>query len=377
MAPGSPERGRGGRVKDKLAEKLFAHVMGQRGDGTDYLVEYASPLQALASHKYDEYGGYRPGVKFMETLAGWLNQLDPDERRVALDFVLDQLVFVSNAELDHALSVAYRDLVRPRLRARAAEQAGVEPWRVHRLAQGPELAALERQVLVLGLADGARLDRFRRANPQLVHAQFAASALIEETNAKDLAKDLRGAQAGTGAGGRFRHVLLVDDFSGSGFTMLRQEDKAWAGKLAKFREHLGQLAEWEVVSDDVQVSIVLYVASERAAATLRRMLAATGWGWELDVVQVIPDELRGEGTAFEQLCVKYHDPVFDDRIKKQAGSTAALGFGDGRLPLVLPHNIPNNSVSLLWADTAAEPREGSLGRRALFPRFERHRADRR
>lgn len=362
-------------MRDKLAEKLFATVMGQDSDGPDYLVDYAAPLQALASHKYDEYGGYRPGVKFMETLAGWLNQLAPEERRMALDFVLDRLVFVSNAELDHAISVAYRDLVRPRLLARAAAEADRPAWQVRRTAESVEFERLERQLLVLGLADGARLDRFRRNNPRLVHAQFAPSTLVEKRNAEDLVGDLAKVHADPES--RFRHVLLVDDFSGSGFTMLRLEEGVWAGKLAKFNDHLGKLVEWKVVSHDAAVSIVLYVASEQAVSALEAGMAETGWGWTLDVVQVIPNRLRVENEPFEDLCRKYHDPVFDDKIKKQVGQTAALGFSDGRLPLVLPHNTPNNSVSLLWGDTTSDGRPGALGRRALFPRFERHRADRR
>jgi hypothetical protein len=361
-------------VRDKLAEKLFAKVMGQDSDGPDYLNDYAAPLQALASHKYDEYGGYRPGVKFMETLAGWLDQLETEERRVALDFVLERLIFVSNAELDHAISVAYRDLVRPRLLERVAAEEGLQHWHVSRTGRSPAFARLERQLLVLGLADGARLDRFRRNNPRLVHAQFAPSPLVDERNAQDLVRAL--AEAQDDRDSRFRHVLLVDDFSGSGFTMLRPEGTGWGGKLAKFQAHLERLEAWGVVSSDVAVSIVLYVASQQAVSALQQGLAATTWGWTLDVVQTIPDDAKVRGEAFEDLCLKYHDPVFDDEIKKQAGDTSALGFSDGRLPLVLPHNTPNNSVSLLWADST-DGRPDGLGRRALFPRFERHRADRR
>jgi hypothetical protein len=41
---------------------------------------------------------------------------------------------------------------------------------------------------------------------------------------------------------------------------------------------------------------------------------------------------------------------------------------------VLFHNTPNNSVCILWADTT--DRDEGQNRRALFPRYERHRADR-
>ena len=47
---------------------------------------------------------------------------------------------------------------------------------------------------------------------------------------------------------------------------------------------------------------------------------------------------------------------------------------DAALPVVLHHNTPNNSISLLWADTT--DREDGSKRHALFPRYERHHADR-
>ena len=42
-----------------------------------------------------------------------------------------------------------------------------------------------------------------------------------------------------------------------------------------------------------------------------------------------------------------------------------LGFADGRLPLVLSHNTPNNSIYLIWAEDGHKV----LG---LFPRVSRH-----
>ena len=82
--------------------------------------------------------------------------------------------------------------------------------------------------------------------------------------------------------------------------------------------------------------------------------------------------LRVSTTApdFAALAVAYYDDVMTDEHK----GSAPLGYAGCELPLVLSHNTPNNSVSLLWADTTAEPQ--SMGRRALFPRYERHHKDR-
>jgi hypothetical protein len=72
----------------------------------------------------------------------------------------------------------------------------------------------------------------------------------------------------------------------------------------------------------------------------------------------------------EALANAYGDPTLRDAHK----GDATLGFRDSRLPLVLSHNTPNNSIALLWADTSERP--GSKHRYALFTRYERHSADR-
>jgi hypothetical protein len=72
----------------------------------------------------------------------------------------------------------------------------------------------------------------------------------------------------------------------------------------------------------------------------------------------------------EALARAYSDPALIDLHK----GDATLGYRDSRLPLVLSHNTPNNSIALLWADTS-ERRDGK-SRHALFTRYERHSADR-
>jgi len=64
----------------------------------------------MATHKWDEYGNFRPGVKFFESLAAWLYQFDSDvDRATALDFVLERLVFLSDAEMTHLIELIYPD----------------------------------------------------------------------------------------------------------------------------------------------------------------------------------------------------------------------------------------------------------------------------
>ena len=75
-------------MKDSLAEALLGQVMGW--DGTDMTTSNTLlSLQMLSSQKYDDYERFRPGRKFIESLALWLRQFPTvDERRTALTFVV-------------------------------------------------------------------------------------------------------------------------------------------------------------------------------------------------------------------------------------------------------------------------------------------------
>src|SRR5215831_11714107 len=138
-------------MRDDLAGKVLAHVMLW---GPDLIAQYGAYLQDLARYKYDEYEGFGPGEKFVESLAAWLWQLEPAERADAIQFVMTSLVFVSRLELDHAIGIVYPDVIRQLLIWRAAKELSLPPYKVTRITASREFRALERKTLVLGLADG-------------------------------------------------------------------------------------------------------------------------------------------------------------------------------------------------------------------------------
>lgn len=368
-------------MKHALAEELFGVVMELSAGRTDELVRLIRPLRHMSNYKFDSYGGYGASIKFLETLSIWLNQFNKDERELALKFVLNDLVFLSDREIQHALSLAYQDLVRPELARRAAAELGIAPWRIAKILASVEFRTLQRRTMFMGLADGARLDQFRRANPALVHDQFSVTAEPPARVARgmrdDLAEWLR--RTAPSVEPTFCHFVLVDDFSGSGYTALRQgPDGAWSGKLHHVKHALDQLVAADMAAPEYTVDVVLYTASETAQDALCGQLANAGLdNWSLSVVQIIPStHLVDPSSAFAELCRRHHDPIVDDKVKTDAASnTAALGFRDSRLPLVLSHNTPNNSVGVLWENTAEDPRS-SKGFTPLFPRHERHKADR-
>jgi hypothetical protein len=173
-------------------------------------------------------------------------------------------------------------------------------------------------------------------------------------------------------------VCLLDDFMASGKTYVRaDEDGKRGGKIAKILERLrdrkSALAEF-LDLDRLEALIVIYVASSQAVDYLRAELPnlqQAGERLELKVVHRLSAGVRlaapGDAAILELVGQDRH---FDKQAKTEAtsvgGEDVRFGFSDCRLPLVLSHNTPNNSIYLLWA----EPWHSVRG---LFPRVSRHR----
>lgn len=370
-------------MQANLALKLLDKVAGW---DREELGVYVRDLGRLAAYKYDDYEGFSAGGRFLESFARWLSQFeDRDEQKRLADFVRSELVFISRDELNHAIACAYPDYIKPALMKRVADEQALDEFAVDAVAAHPEFRALRRQTLFLGLSDGARLDRLRRSSPELSHEQFWLSPELGDTGRASMSKKLAEALSSLALPGdaRFRQVVLVDDFYGSGTSLIDvDEHDEFRGKLKRVADSLAKLggpAEHEgfplepVLAEDATVSVVLYVASARAEDHIREMLEKFrphGQLWQLAVVQRLPAELVMHDQLLVSICERFYDPVLVDEHK----DFAPLGYKDTALPVVLHHNTPNNSISVLWADTT--DRDDGLKRRALFPRYERHHVDR-
>ena len=344
------------------------------GWGAAEVAAAAPPLQMLAAHKYDSYEGYRPGVKFLENLSAWLDQFpEQEDRRVALRFVLEDLVFISRAELDHLIETVYPDVIRPMVIQEAATRLELSRFAVAQIVASPLFEEIQRKLLVLGLSDGARIDRLRRSSPGLSHEQIYLVADPGEEAISEAVVNLRARLGDEEA--RFEHVLLVDDFYGSGATLLRENHAPPPDFKGRLWKACGKLDQWRdagFLANDYRVSILVYIASSTAIEHVEKLLARAGLEWQLMPVLRLPTSIMVDDPALISLCEWHYDDILVDRHKPER---APLGFGEAALPLVLNHNAPNNSIGILWADTT-DRGGASLKRRALFPRYERHREDR-
>jgi hypothetical protein len=340
-------------------------------------------LQDLARYKYDEYQQFAPGQRFIESLALWLRQFHgKDARLVAYNWVRHRLIFLSAAEINHLVASTFPTIVRPWLLQKAAEETGFGMTRVKALANSAAYRLRLRQTLFLGLSDGAHIDQFRRANPTLSNEQIWHAYDFSPDKAEDfrkkLAKDLekRLGREPADAEARYRAVCLLDDFTASGKTYLRNENGSPDGKIAKIWGKLKDTSsEFSafVDQDNVEILIIIYVAAAQAIEYLEDQLPKQ-LRIPKDVLRVVhrlPASCKadaGEDRHFLKLVAddRYFDGSVDDEHAEVGGNSMRYGFSDCRLPVVLNHNTPNNSLFLLWAG----PEHNVRG---LFPRISRHR----
>ncbi len=330
-------------------------------------------LRALAMYKYDEYQQYAPGRQFIAYLASWLEQFDdPDERRHALHFVRDRLVYISDMEMRHLVNLMARDRVPSLLQRHVSKRLGIPDYRMAKIRALEEFNRAIRASLFLGMSDGAHIDQFRRSNPSFSNEQFAMTYELNGGRAQTMIDKLRTELGDEEAS--FQYIFLVDDFAGSGRTILhRDEEEALDGRLFRFVQKTLPLLMKECCP---KIVLALYVATEQAVGHLQSLLPdfpSAPWSEE-DVPQVLAVMTIGDhdrlvhgrqGAQFETdllfdgLLHKHYDESVEDEHKGEV----LHGYANCGLSLVLSHNTPNNSVYLLWEKDGTRP---------LFPRYERH-----
>jgi hypothetical protein len=330
-------------------------------------------LQLMSRFKYDGYGDFVAGVRFVESLAGWLQQFEPSERSAAYSFVKIYLVYFSPAEVQHLVDLVYPDRVRVRLLREVASELKKPSYLVWSDGAAFELYRKRlRQSLFFGLSDGARIDTFRRAtagiisNEQVLLATEIASEKWDQVLA-DLREALQDQQAG------FKYLFLLDDFIATGTTLKGKLRRFWQNCQGIVQSHLDP--QWTVfVHHYIATKSVTQKISEQESELRRE--SDSGWfrSVEFSFEMVIPDEIKIDETkagAFWPVIQKYYNSSIETRhTRKGGGKDVKLGFGQCALPLILEHNTPNNSLPILWADVDGSNGESPM--RPLFRRRQRH-----
>lgn len=191
-------------------------------------------LRLMSRMKYDGYQDFLAGMRFIESLADWLQQFRQEERMAAYNLVRQTLVYVSTAELNHLVELFYPETVQWRLQDAVASRLRIPPYQVWAGRESADLyQRLLRQTLFVELSDGARIDIFRRANSGTIsNEQVITAPRVNDEKWSDLLDDLRKDLQDGNA--KFAFVFLIDDFIASGTTLMRVEDGNWKGKLPRF-----------------------------------------------------------------------------------------------------------------------------------------------
>lgn len=346
---------------------------------TQPVQENVPELQLLAYYKYDDYQRFGPGRRFIESLALWLNRFEQEDRPAALELVKNNLVFFSDREISHLVEMTYPDLiVRERLRL-VAEENGLPTHKVRELARHPRFSELRLKSLYLGLSDGARTNELRRASNHEIHNEQIWQAYeLGEQKSRAMRDDLRKSleKAGQEAiSPHFNLIWLLDDFSGSGNTYIRYDnkEKSYGGKLQKVYNQLHRLKL--IDPSHYEVFLVLYIATRQAIDHIEywseRFTSEHGFKpLQLRVLCPLERDLAltaNPSPAIKALLDKdkYFDSKANDKHMAVGGTDGRLGFAGCALPVVLAHNTPNNAVYLLWG-----PEQYDYP--GLFPRVVRH-----
>ena len=358
-------------MNPEVAEGLLRAVMEDPAEAE--FAEQLSILRSLATYKYDEYQQYAPGRQFIAYLAGWLEQFkNLQERQNALRFIQERLVFISDLEMRHLVSLMARDHVPTTLQRCVAKQLGIPEYHVAKVRSTPEFNRAQRASLFLGMSDGARIDQFRRNRDDLSNEQFAMTHELIQSRVDAMLDELRADLNDDDAG--FEFIFLVDDFAGSGRTIMRHDDgERPKGRLVRFvHDTLPSLMNHHCP----QIFLALYVTTHQAVQYLTQSISTFDTlPWtpntapQVLTAMTIDDRARlthdrtnemfETDRLFDDLLHKYYDIEIEDKHK----GNVLHGYAECGLPLVLSHNTPNNSIYLLWDDEKTKP---------LFPRFQRH-----
>ena len=362
-------------MNDEFAKKILRETM-DIWDNNELTTELKD-IQIMSDLKYDDYQQYTHGMRYIESLALWLRQFDSKKKSEAYNLVKNNLLYVSQQEMLQLVESAFNLRIKPHLITITKEYIIEEKQELSQAKKMYDM--ILRKSLFLGLSDGAHIDYFRRQNPELSNEQvfihYDFSSEKADDMKKELKKDLECYEISSSLKkDDFLNYYLIDDFSASGTSFIRQEGNKWRGKIPKFVEHIKE----KYAVKNANIHLVLYLATEKAADYIskktKEFLKNTKITFKVDVLQYV-SPLKCDEEQLDFLSQDYINNINkygqeqsynDKHYKKGNGKKPYLGFADCSLPLILYHNTPNNSFPILWYDW-------NDNQTALFPRVTRHR----
>ena len=387
-------------MNSNLASLLLSSVMSWDYVG---LNSERPELEFMGSMKYDAYDRFMPGTRFMSSLVQWLNQFDEEDRATVLNFVKKKLVFISSPQMNYLVDLLYDSKIRPILLRKATENAQTPSYMLCNKKVQKQFEIEKRSSLVVGLSDGAHTDILRRS-AGFSNEQVLTNYYPDGKKLKDMLKDLREDKKLEGVENvYFRNIFLIDDFTASGKSFVRYDEKAkkFKGKLSKIIDELyatniepteeekkeGKKEELHLSylldanQPEIHIDILFCMATQKAEDNIRKslddFLEKRSYGkikYHIHVVQKLEESLNRDITGDPDLMrvlekPKYlHQNLKDDTAYKVGNvNRPYLGFDECALPVVLSHNTPNNSLPILWQDTDDEKQF-----KGLFPRISRH-----
>lgn len=365
-----------------MKHELAFMLIGKLLDWTD--AEFATEfreLQLMIDYKYDAYQGFQPATRFHVALLNWLSQFSSiDDKKTAYQFIKKRLLFVSQREMNHLVSLMM-PLVDDLMHGLIAEELKIPRYMTWMDSEAQNrLSLLRRRTLYVGLSDGARIDVFRRYNEGGVsNEQVVAYSEISGEKWADLQKELRKSLKGQikeGEGDMFELVCLVDDFSGSGSSLIRKDENGdWKGKIPKFfaanADKRGRL-----LAPNCRIHVHHHLASSQAAGQIESDLKTFGaehteFECTVSYSSVLTSEIVINDVYEDKAFVALVKACYDSEIEDEhTGKDIWYGYKQCGLPLVLEHNTPNNSVALLWATSPDENQKPQM--KPLFARRKRH-----
>ncbi len=367
-------------MKETLAKRLVADLM-------DWKLERATSefawLDLMVNYKFDSYQQYGPGHRFYVHLLRWLSQYEMADREFMWKLLREQLVYISQDEMHHLVSLTGPAIERE-MRAAVAKQLGLPVYRVDDDPKASRrLAEMQCRTLYVGVSDGARIDIFRRYNEGTVNNEQVVAMIeisaLKQAKLKEKLQERLSAIKST-APATFEWVCLIDDFTASGTTSIRDESNGkWGGKVERFIQEVDKTRDdAPLITGDAHIQVHHYLASKAASINVSDLLerfqaTVTGIRFIPSFSYVLPEDVVVASAAHPDLAALL-EKRYDPGIETTHTGRVALGYKQCGLPLVLDHNTPNNSVATLWArsDTKAEQYDKDNHMSPLFPRRQRH-----